>query len=108
MKPGASDDDIGVGEDADRHVRMARAEARDQLEAIADPHARRERALRRGLDHGPVGDRVGEGNSDLDHVGAALDDRVEQSRAGLEIGIAEHQEGAERAFAAQALEHGSA
>ena len=46
---------------------------RDQVEAVADPDAGGERALRRGLDHRPVGDRIGEGNPDLDHVGAALD-----------------------------------
>ena len=85
---------------------MARAKAGNQVEAIGDRDARIERALRRGLDHRPVGDRVGEGDSDLDHVGAARDDRIEQARAGCEIRIAEHQERAERALAApQPLEH---
>ena len=60
------------------------------------------RPLRRRLDHRPVGDRVGEGDADLDHVRAAVDQRVEQSRAGREVGIAEHQERAERALAARA------
>ena len=77
---------------------MARAEAGDQVEAVADPDAGGERALRRGLDDRPVGDRVGEGNADLDHVRAALDHGVEQLRAGLQIRIAEHQERAERAL----------
>ena len=54
--------------------RMARAKRGDQVEAIADSDPGAERALRRGLDHRPVGDRVGEGDADLDHVGAALDD----------------------------------
>ena len=84
---------------------MALPERRDQVQAIADSDACGERALRCGLDYGAVGDRVGEGNSDLDHVRAALDDCVEQSRARFRSGIAEHQEGAERAFAAQPLEH---
>ena len=67
----------------------------------------RERPLGRRLDDRPVGDRVGEGDADLEHVGAAFDQGVEDRGAGLEIGIAEHDEGAERALAAPAepLEH---
>ena len=71
--------EIRIGKDADRHVRMACPEASDQLEAVADPHACRERALCGRLDHRPVGDRVGEGDADLDHVRAALDDGIEQA-----------------------------
>ena len=48
------------------------------VEAIGDLHPGIERALGRGLDHRPVGDRVGKGNADLDHVGAARDHRIEQ------------------------------
>ena len=86
--------------------RMALAKSGNQVEAVGDANSRRERALRSGLDHRPVGNRVGEGYPDLDHVRAAFDQRVEQPRAGPEIGIAEHDEGAERALAAEALEHG--
>ena len=85
---------------------MARPEARDELQAVADPDPGGERALRRRLDHRPVGDGVGEGDPDLDHVGAAVDESVEQPRTGLQIGIAEHQEGAERALSVQPFEHG--
>ena len=73
-----------------------------QVEAVADADAGLERALGRGLDHRAVGDRIGERNSDLDHVRAAFDQRIEQPRAGCEIGIAEHQECAERALAPRA------
>ena len=39
------------------------------------------------------------GNAKLDHVGAALDQRIELGRAGFEAGIAEHQKRPERALA---------
>src|SRR5205085_9538411 len=77
----------------------------DELKAITDSDTGRERALRCRLDDRTVGDRVGEGNAHLDHVGAALDHRVEQRGAGLKVGIAEHQESAERALPVQAGEH---
>ena len=93
--------------DADGHVRMAGAEGRDELEAVSDPHSRGERALRRRLDHRSVGDGIGKGDAQLDHVRSALDDRVEQARTGLEVGIAKHEEGAERAVPVEAMEHRS-
>ena len=80
---GPRDDEIGVSQDADRHVRMALRGSPRSGRSSRRPDAGGERALRRGLDHRAVGDRVGEGDADLDHVGAALDDRVEQLRAGL-------------------------
>ena len=63
-------DDVGIGQDTDGHGRLPRPEARDVLQAIADPDSCGQRALRRRLDHRPVGHRVGEGDPDLDHVGA--------------------------------------
>ena len=80
-EPGPRDDDVGIGEDADGHIRMARAKAAEQLEAIADPDAGGQRALRRGLDHRPVGDGIGERDPDLDHVGAAFDRARREARA---------------------------
>ena len=41
-------------------------------------HPRPQRAQGRGLDHRAVGDGVAERNAKLDHVGPALDQRVEQ------------------------------
>ena len=75
---GARRDDVGVGQDTNGHLRVPRAEVADQAETIADSHVYREGPLRRRLDHGPVRNRIGEGNADLDHVGAAFDNRIEQ------------------------------
>ena len=41
-----------------------------------------------GLNGGAVGQRIGEGHADLDDIGAALDQRVEQLRAHLERRVA--------------------
>ena len=105
MKSGARDHDIRVGQDTDGYVGMPRAKICNELEAVADADACQEGPLRRGLDHRPVGDGIGEGNPDLDHVRACRDNRVEQARAGLEVRIAEHQERAERAFRGKTVEH---
>ena len=63
---------------------------------------RGQRPLGGGLDDRAVGDRVGEGNAELEHVGAALDQGVEDAALVAEIRIAEHDEGAERPLAALA------
>ena len=99
---GARDDDIRVGQDTEgtSGCRARKPAIRSKQSPTRTPAS--ERALRRRLDHRPVGDGIGEGDADLDHVGARRDDRVEQARAGLEVGIAEHQERAERAFARRA------
>ena len=101
MVAAARHDEIGVGEDADRHRRMTRAESGEQSEAIRRPSPRRQRPRRSRLDHRPVGDRIGEGDADLQHVGAGLDQRVEDRRARFDRRIAEHDEGAERALLAR-------
>ena len=43
---------------------------------VVDARPARERARGGGLDHGPVGDRVGERHAELDQVGAAVDVRL--------------------------------
>ena len=74
----ARDDDVGVGQDADRDVGMAGAEVGDHRQAIGGADPGLERLLGGLGDHRAVGDRVGEGNADLDHVAPALDQGVEQ------------------------------
>ena len=39
-----------------------------------------ERAIRRALNHGPIGDRIGEGNSQLDQIRPAALERENQRR----------------------------
>src|SRR3982751_1227054 len=87
---------------------MARAKVGNEIKAVGDANARIQRPLGRGLDHRSIGDRVGERNPDLDHVGTARDQGVEQGSAGLQTRIAEHEECAERALAAlrELAEHG--
>ncbi len=86
---------------------MALAKRGEQGEAGGGGDMLVPRALGRGLDGRAVGDGVGEGDADFEHVGAAFDERVEDRGAGLQIGIAEHDEAAERAFAlvAEPREH---
>ena len=80
---------------------MTAAKTGDQIEAGADPDTRGEGALRGGLNRRSVGDRVREGDPELDHVGSALDDNIEQLCAGFQVRIAQHQERAERTLAAR-------
>src|SRR3954447_8175310 len=75
-EPGARDDDIRIGEDADGDAGVPLTKGCDELETVADAHARREGSPRRCLDHTSVGDRIGEGNADLDHVRPRRDDSV--------------------------------
>ena len=78
---------------------MAGAEVGEKPEAVRRRVPGGQRAHRRRLDDRAVGDRIGEGDSDLEHVGAAFDQGVEDRGARREVGIAEHDEGAERALA---------
>src|SRR3712207_6921459 len=41
------------------------------------------------------GDRIGKGDADLDHVGSAFHERVEDRAAALEVRVAQHDEAAE-------------
>ena len=77
---------------------MTGAEFAEQVETVPRPDAGAQRPVGRGLDHRPVGDRIGEGDADLDHVGAARDEPVEDRSAGLDIGVAEGDERAEGAL----------
>ncbi len=54
------------------------ADLRQALEAGPGAHAARQRPLAREPDHGPVRERVGEGEADLEQVGAARDRRLRQ------------------------------
>ena len=60
-----------------RHERNVDPRARlgEAVEAGARPHPLRERPLGRAADHRPVRERVGEGEAELEQVGAALDGR---------------------------------
>ena len=49
-----------------------------------------------GLDRGAVGHRISEGHAELDHVGAAFHERVEDRGGGGRRGIAGGDEGDER------------
>ena len=67
--PAAGDDDIGVGEDSDRNVGVARAESPEQVETVAGAHPGGQGADRGGLMTGPIGDGSRKG-TDFQHVGA--------------------------------------
>ncbi len=71
-------DRIRVAHQHDGRLLVARAKALHVVEHAVKRHAFRERALRRALDHGAVGHRVGERHAELDHVGAAFGERVHQ------------------------------
>ena len=58
--------------------------------ASFDPVLQRPVVARR--DHGAVGDRVGVGDSDLDHVRTALDQLGDQGRGGRQVGVARRDE----------------
>ena len=63
----------GVGHRDQRRVADEGAGGGEALEAGGGAHAGGERLLGGGADHRPVGERVGEGEADLDDVGAAGD-----------------------------------
>ena len=69
----------GVGHRHQRHV-DACPHAREAVEAGLRAHPLRERPLGGSPDHGAVGERVGEGEAELDEVGAALHRRLGQLR----------------------------
>ena len=54
-----------------------------------------------GLDRGAVSYRIGEGNAQLEGVGAAYHSRADDLQGNLRGGISEHDEGNECALAGQ-------
>jgi hypothetical protein len=64
-----------VGHRHERHV-DALTDLREALEAGGGPHPAGECPLRRPPDDGPIGERVGEREAELDDIGAALDGRL--------------------------------
>ena len=104
---GPRDDDIGISQDAERDVRMARAKPRDQRRSNRRPGrpAASARCAAAWIT-GPsaTGSEKGMPTSIMSAPPSTT--ASSSSRAGFEVRIAEHQESAERALAArQPLEH---
>ena len=99
--------EVGVSQDSHRDLGVAPAEFRQQRKGIRRTDVLLESALRRRLDHWPVRNRIRERDPHFDHVGATFHGGVEQPAAGLQIRVAEHQKGTERALArsGEAVEH---
>ena len=55
---------------------MRRSRRAEDVEAGGGAHPLRERALAGAANDGPVGERVGKGNPELEQVGAAVDGRL--------------------------------
>ena len=70
--PAVGVEDRRVGHRDQRHVHTSSCLGQ-HLEAAAGAHAGRERPLAGAADHGPVRERVGEREAELDHVGAGFD-----------------------------------
>ena len=66
-------EDRGVRHRHERRLGQQLARPREHVEALARPHAARERALGRAPDHRALRERVREREAELDDVGAALD-----------------------------------
>ncbi len=89
----AADHRIGIAHQDQRHVRVAGAEIGGEPQHVGGLGARAERAQVGGLDRRAVGHRIGERHAQLDHVRAALDQRVEIGRGVAVAGGDEADEG---------------
>ena len=86
-------DRVGVAEHDHGRSGIARPELRDEPEHVLQRYAVLQRPLARALDHRTVGHRVGERHADLDHVGAALHQRVHDRHGERRLGVAGGEEG---------------
>ena len=77
-------EDRGIGHRHDRGLADEGARLGEAVQALRGAHPATERALGGPLDHRSVGEGIGEGKAELDHVGARLDGgRGELGRLGL-------------------------
>jgi hypothetical protein len=81
------EDEVVVGVEDDRHLALL-AQAPHELQDARRGHAALEGALRRQLVGGPVGQRVGKGDAELEDVGPARDHRPAGGERGVKIRIA--------------------
>ena len=91
LHPEPMDDRVGDHRDHGRLVEPRRAlgaERPQGLEDVRDLHPALERPVVARGDHRAVGDRVGVGNPDLDHVRAAADQLADEHARRGEVGIA--------------------
>ena len=67
---------------------MARAELRGDAQDVGGPGAGAQRPQVGELDRRTIGHRIGKGHPQLDHVGTAFDQRVEDRSGGVRRGVA--------------------
>jgi hypothetical protein len=82
-------DGIRIPHQHDGRGRVACTERAYHVQHVAQADALREGALGRPLDDGPVGHRIGERDAELEDVGAAGDERMQDAGGGCERGIAD-------------------
>ncbi len=95
------EDGIVVGQENQWHLDLG-PDLADELEHARNAHRRGERPLRRALDHGAVGQRIGERDAQLDDVRPALGRLDDQTARRLNRGVARREIGNERALSTTA------
>ncbi|MNH38450.1 hypothetical protein D3C79_994830 [compost metagenome] len=85
-------DQVGVDQQADGDLRVLGAHPGEQLEAAIRGGVAREGAQGRALDGGAVRHRVGEGDAELEGIGAPLDQRIYDGQRQFGGGIPQHHE----------------
>ena len=77
-----------VAHQRDRNLAAVPAEPVNEIENAGQGGSGAERALGGELDGGPVRERVGEGDTELDDVGASLGQRRDEALGGSEVRVA--------------------
>ena len=102
-----ANDGVEVAEEQQASCRAGGAQLARKADHVQQRRSAGDGAFGRALDHGAVGERVGEGHAELEHVRAVVDGGEGDVAGGGEVGVARGDKGDEAGFVREPYGHRS-